>query len=226
MKTSLSASALRKYLGKQVCSLIPDGLFRPKMVSLRDVEAALDKCEHCFSRIRNPSFSDDEGHAFFSHVHADQYATFLVYLSSHIWKTRQDKLVCDRIMYLNRVLHSFMMSYKAKVPDVFWLAHPVGSVIGNADYSDYLYISQNCTINTGDADVDGSPRPKIGKYFTMAVGSTVIGNEEIGSRCSVGANVLLYKKRLKDDTIVINDNGLIRYIVQEDQQSFAQRMFR
>lgn len=226
METSLRSSDLQEYLANQIRSLIPDGLFQKQMVTIQDIDITLDKCEYCFSHIKNSAFSDDTGKTFFSHVHADQYAMFLVYLSNHVWKTQQNIFVCDRIMYVNRVLHSFMMSYKAKIPDIFWLAHPVGSVIGNADYSNYLYISQNCTINTGAPDSDGSLRPKIGKCFTMGAGAALIGTSEIGNRCSLGVNVLLYDQTLLDDSIVINDNGMNRIVVKNNGSCFSDKIFR
>ena len=224
MILSMSERELCSYVCSQISHFIPDSINIKNNLLLSDVSASLEKCSFCFSHIKNNAYRDDNGQTFFSHIHADQYATFLVFLSNHIWKIRGDKLLCDRIMYINRVLHSFMMSYKAKIPDIFWLAHPVGSVIGNADYSDYLYVSQNCTINTGDPDKDGSPTPKIGKYFGMGAGSAVIGNKPIGDRCSLGVNVLLYNKDLKNNTVVINKDGEIIEKINREK-CFSEKMF-
>ena len=33
------------------------------------------------------------------------------------------------------------------MPDIFLLVHPPGSVIGNAEYSNFLTVYQNCTID-------------------------------------------------------------------------------
>lgn len=65
-------------------------------------------------------------------------------------------------MYLNRILNNFMFSYKGKLPNVFLFAHPVGTVLGNADYGEYLVISQDVTINTCK-DENGAFAPQIGK---------------------------------------------------------------
>ena len=115
-----------------------------------------------------------------------------------------------------------MMSYKAKIPDILWLAHPVGSVIGNADYSNYLYISQNCTINT--AGIAGELKPKIGEFFAMGAGSALIGDKNVGKNCSIGANAMVYNMELEDNSIVICDKGEIK-ILHSDKPSFAQKLF-
>lgn len=222
MHLSIEPKDLEKYIFSQISNLIPDSQLKYGQISYADIEKALEKCDFCFKHIKNFAFCNERGETFFSHLHADQYAMFLVYLSNLIWKERQDKIACDRIMYLNRILHSFMMSYKVKVPDIMWLAHPVGSVIGNADYSDYLYISQNCTINTaGNAD---ELKPQIGKFFAMGAGSAVIGDKEIGDYCSIGVNALLYDKPLNDHSIVINCNGSNEIRIKKSL-SFSEKIF-
>ena len=225
INTTITSEELKKYIQSQISHFIPDRIDVMGSLKIEDIRTALDKCEICFSHIKNSAYSDEKGNTFFSYLHADQYATLLAILSCDIWKERQDKKICDRIMYLNRVLHSFMMSYKCHIPNIIWLAHPVGSVIGNAEYSDYLYISQNCTINTGVPSEDGSCTPKIGKYFAMGAGAVVIGNQSIGNNCSIGAGAMLYNQNLDDNSIVINNLGNME-IRKNKGDSFAAKMFK
>lgn len=225
MFTTLNDLELKCYIERQIKYFITDDVYKDGMLTVSDVAIALKKCEKCFFHIKNPAYSDDKGNCFFSHLHADQYSTLLVFLSNYIWCERQDKTICDRLMYLNRVLHSFMMSYKASIPDIFWLAHPIGSIVGNAEYSDYLYISQNCTINTGEKEKDGSFTPKIGKYFAMGAGAILIGNNKIGNNCSIGAGAMLYNQSLEDNTIVVNNCGVME-IKKNNKLSLAQKLFR
>lgn len=223
MQTSLSISELKNYIFSQMKNFIPDNILTDGAITDVDIEYALNKCDFCFKHIKNAAFSNEKKETNFSHLHADQYAMFLVYLSNFIWKDREDRIVCDRIMYLNRILHSFMMSYKAKVPDIFWLAHPIGSVIGNADYSDYLYISQNCTINTA-----GTPeelKPHIGKFFAMGAGAALIGDKDVGDNCSIGVNAMVYNTELKDGSVVICNRGKMKILNRRNNISFAQKLF-
>lgn len=225
INTTITSEELKKYIQSQISHFIPDRIDVMESLKIEDIGKALDKCEICFSHIKNSAYSDENGNTFFSYLHADQYATFLVILACNIWKERQDKNVCDRIMYLNRVLHSFMMSYKCHLPDIFMLGHPVGSVIGNAEYSDYLYISQNCTINTGTVDENGNCTPKIGKYFAMGAGAVLVGDKPIGDNCSIGAGAMLYNTALEDNSIVINNCGSME-IRKSKGISLAQKLFR
>lgn len=90
----------------------------------------------------------------------------------------------------------------------FCLKHPVGSVIGNAIYSDGLTISQNVTINT-------NLNLKIGKGVFLAAGSAIIGGKEIGNRVSIGVNTVVHNKRI--------DSRNINYRIKE--KCFAERVF-
>lgn len=225
INTSITSSELKQYIETQIIHFMPDGIYKNGMIKDNDIQIALDKCENCFKHIINDAYSDEKGNTFFSHLHADQYAMFLEFLANYIWKERAEKNACDHLMYLNRVLHSFMMSYKCHLPNIWLLGHPVGSVIGNAEYSDYLYITQNCTINTGPIAEDGSCTPKIGKYFAMGAGAVLVGDKTIGDNCSIGAGAMLYNTELEDNSIVINNCGKME-IRQSKKMSLAQKLFR
>jgi len=49
-------------------------------------------------------------------------------------------------------MHGIDLFYSVPMPDVFMLVHPVGTVIGKANFSNYLVVYQNCTIGA-DTDV-------------------------------------------------------------------------
>lgn len=194
-------SDLKKYVGKQLHLVFPDGYeFLGEDVD-RAFYRALDRLEHCFSYINNSAYSDETGQTYFSHLHSDQYAQFLYFLSNTLWIESQNKHMCDKIIYLNKLLNGFFFSYKCKLPDIFFLTHPVGSIIGNADYSDFLVISQNVTINTGE-DTSGKLCPKLGKGLYLAAGAKIIGTETVGDRVSVGVDAVLYNQEVENDMVV------------------------
>lgn len=66
---------------------------------------ALARLEICISSIDAPNYHDRFENTLFSHLHADHYATYLYFLSNTIWKEYQEKIISDKIMYLNRSLH-------------------------------------------------------------------------------------------------------------------------
>lgn len=96
----------------------------------------------------------------------------------------------------------FLFLNKGKLPDIFFLTHPVGSVIGNAAYSNFLVIGQNVTINTGENPV-GVTVPKLGKGLYLAAGAKIIGNEPVGNRVSIGVDAFVYEEPVPDDSVVL-----------------------
>lgn len=225
MKLSLPEQELQKYTIRQLETYFPDG----NHIAGRDVEQsfkeALERTENCFRYIKNAAYSDASGMAYLSHLHSDQYAQFLYFWANSLWKLSENKTVCDKLIYLNKALHGFFISYKGKLPDIFFLTHPVGSVIGNACYSDFLVIGQNVTINTGES-TDGSPVPRLGKGLYLGAGAKIIGNEPIGDRVSVGVDAVVYGQPVQDDSVVLRKpDGTILIRKREKEMCKAQQYF-
>ena len=108
---------------------------------------------------------------------------------------------CNKLIFLNKALNGYFFSYKYRLPDVFLFAHPVGSIIGNAGYSDFLVISQNVTINTG-TEQGPDDLPKLGKGLFLGAGAKIIGRKPIGDRVSVGVDAIVYDQAVPDDKVV------------------------
>ena len=118
-------------------------------------------------------------------------------------------------------------SYKCNLPDVFLFAHPVGSIIGNASYSDGLVIFQNVTINTGDDLKGNGDTPKLGRGLFLGAGAKIIGQERIGDRVSIGVDALVYNKKIEDDMVVLRDSVTGEFICRKrvQEQCMAQKYF-
>lgn len=225
MKLSLPKKELQKYTLKQLETYFPDG----HNLNGHDIdvsfEQALERTENCFRYIKNAAYSDGHGTTYFSHLHSDQYAQFLYYWANSLWELSENKAVCDKLIYLNKTLHSFFVSYKGKLPNIFFLTHPVGSVIGNASYSDFLVIGQNVTINTGESP-NNEIIPKLGKGLYLAAGAKIIGNEPIGNRVSIGVDAFVYGQSIPDDSVVLrNPNGSIQIRERKKENCKAQQYF-
>lgn len=226
MKLSLGTTdKLTEYVGRQLDAFFPDNY----RFSGSDIESAmntaLERTEFCFNHIAIPHFNDGDG-VLFSHMHADQYSQFLFFLSNSLWKQSENKPICDKLIYLNRVLHSFFYSYKCHLPDIFIFAHPVGSIIGNAEYSDFLYLSQGVTVNTMTND-QGNPLPRLGKYLFLGAGAKIIGDKTIGDRVSVGVDAVVYNREIPSDHNAIRrEDGTIKIAPRKHKQCAAQNCFR
>lgn len=226
MQLSLQLPELKEYLKIQLASFFPDKY----IMQGKDIDTAFElglyRLENCFKYISFPAYSNAEGQTFFSHLHADQYAQFLYFFSNSLWKISENKPICDKVMYLNRILNNFFFSYKCSLPDVFFLGHPVGTILGNAVYSDFLVVFQNVTINTSE-DEEGNPAPILGKGLFMGAGAKIIGNKPVGNRVSVSVDTVVYNQAIPDDKVVITTKSGDTLIKdRKKDKCMAQNYFR
>jgi serine O-acetyltransferase len=217
LNTSLKKSELKQYIAMQCGNFFPDKY----RFDGEDVDAAMDlallRSEYCFRFIDKPQYNRD-GQVWFDHLHSDQYATFLYFLSNSLWKKSQNKPLCDKLLLLNKALNCFFLSYKCGMPDIFALGHPVGTIIGNAEYSNFLVVSQNVTINTE------TPPTRLGKGVFLAAGANIIGSGIVGDYSSIGIGTTVYKKDIPDNCIAFTDSSGAM-IVKESDRCAAQLFF-
>ena len=153
-----------------------------------------------------------------SHLHADQYATFLYYFANSLWEQSENRPLCDKLLQLNRVLFSCFIPYSSKLPAHFILGHPVGTILlGNMTYSDFLVVLQGVTVGS----VNGSPPPKLGKGLYLGAGAKIIGAASIGDRVSIGVNAVVYKQVVPDDSVVTVRGGGGRLLFGRGQRGNA-----
>jgi len=159
---------------------------------------ALARCEKCFSATPNKYYRTDSA-TMFNPYHSGQYAIFLYYLSRSIFTTHHDvaKSLADRVYYLNRALNAVDLFYEVELPDIFFLDHPVGSVMGRASYGDYFSFAQNCTVGNNKGVY-----PVIGRHVTMMTGSTVIGKSNVGDHVVLSAGSLVKDADIPSGSLV------------------------
>lgn len=225
MELSLERKELLSYIGYQLDNFFPD---KYKLKG-KDVEIAFDlgieRLENCFKYITFPAYCNQKDQTYFSHLHSDQYSQFLYFFSNSLWQVSENKPLCDKLIFLNKTLNGMFFSYKGKLPDVFFLAHPVGTILGNANYDNFLVVFQNVTINT-DIDDFGEPAPKLGKGLFLGAGAKIIGNKPIGDAVSIGVDVLVHNQTISDDKVVIKDaNGNVLIKDRKKEKCMAQNYF-
>jgi serine O-acetyltransferase len=225
MKIDLGKDELKEFIGRQLDTFYPDGYrFEGRDIDIA-YDLALDRLEYCFKHISFPAYGDGKGQTYFSHMHSDQYSTFLYFLSNSLWKQSENKPICDKLIGLNKTLNGLFYSYKGGLPDIFFLAHPVGTIIGNAVYSDFLVIFQNVTINT-DQKEDGSPAPELGKGLFLGAGAKIIGNKPVGDCVSIGVDAVVYNREIPDNSVVIkNEQGVVEVKERKKPNCMAQNYF-
>lgn len=135
-------------------------------------------------------------------LHADEYTSFLVFLSSEAWKDSNIE-IAELAYLLNRRLNHFDCFYSREMPDVFHLEHPIGSVIGQASLGEYLVVYQGVAVG-GDMKLR---YPEIAQGVALFAKSSVIGAAKVGANCAIGAGVQLYAGNVSPGTAISLRHG-------------------
>ena len=94
------------------------------------------------------------------------------------------------------MLNSIDIFYEVKMPDIFLLIHPVGTVLGRADYSNYLIIYQG--VNVGS---NKNIYPTLSKYVTLRPSSSILGNSKMGENSELATGSILIDNNLSKNKI-------------------------
>lgn len=172
-------------------------------------ENALAACEENFSHSGNKYYWQEEDGVRlcrFNPYHAVQYMIFLYYLSHDIYKNANIGQLCDKIYYLNKVLHSVDLFYAIELPAYFGAEHPLGVVMGRAKYNNGLFFYQGCTVG-GTRDKEGNLfYPELGKNVHMYSNSSILGNCHIGNNVNIGAGCIVKNQDVPDNSTVFGQS--------------------
>lgn len=205
MIQSLDTTTLAKYVAQQLNNLLPDFDISGDVL-YPFVKKAIERTEYCFSKI-NIKYFFDGNNVRFNHLNTDQYAMFLYYLSNTIWAEEKDDIMAGKVYYLNKALNGFDAFYEVILPDIFILTHPVGTVLGRGNYSDYFVAYQRVTIG-GNTELD---YPTLGKGVAMYGGSAVIGKCNIRNGCSISFGTIVMERDIPPNMVVFGNHPDIAY---------------
>ena len=170
---------------------------------------AIAVCEENFSHSANKYYlTEVDGVKMyrFNPYHSVQYMTFLYYLSHDIYKNANAGQLCDKIYYLNKILHSVDLFYAIDLPAHFGAEHPLGAVMGRAKYSNGFFFYQGCTVG-GTKDNEGNLYyPEIGENVHMYSNSSILGNCHIGDNVSVGAGCIVKNQDVPSDSTIFGES--------------------
>lgn len=223
MMMSLSENELLDYIIKQVNVFFPDKEVKINNDIENSFRLSLLRLEYCFKFINNSAYTKN-GITIFDHLHTDQYLQFIYFWANTHWRMGYDENFSKKLGNLHRYLSGMFLSYKCELPDIFFIFHSVGTVVGNATYDNFLVISQSVTINTGDT-VEDIKRPVLGKGLYLATHAKIIGNQEIGDYVSIGVEATSYKDNVPTNSVIINIKGENIVKPRKHITCFAQNFF-
>ena len=194
MKLSLEQGQLAAYVGRQLENFFPNGAGSGIAPYL---PRTLERVEHCFSQVRNKYFLDGE-QTRFCHLHSDQYAMFLYFLSNTIWWTDGNEELASAVYCLNKALHAADLFYEVELPDIFLLVHPLGTVLGRGHYANYFVAYQGCTVGSNLEE----EYPVMEESVVLYSGSALIGRCLIRRNTCIAAGTLLMDREMPADRVV------------------------
>ena len=156
----------------------------------------ISRCEYCFSYTKNKYYSCD-GETYFNPYQSAQYTIFLYFFSNTVSQETHNRLLADKLYYLNKIMNGCDLYHEVALPDYFTLDHPVGSVMGRAEYGEGFSFGQNCTVGNNRGIY-----PIIGRNVRMCANSSIIGNCHIGNNVTIGANSGVKDENVPDNCIV------------------------
>lgn len=196
MKASLSAENLVIYVSRQLASFFPDEHHHSAELAAI-IDKTLARLAYCFNHI-DKKYYQENNQAYFNHLNSDHYCSFIYLLSNEAY--RDDAIVlAEKLFYLNKTLNGLDCFYSITLPDIFLFVHPVGTVLGNAEYANYLVVYQNVTV--GSTLAGDYPRFKEGCILYSK--ASVIGDCQLGENVIVGANALVLNSDIKSQHSVV-----------------------
>lgn len=203
----LSRNEIIDLVLKQLGNFFPIGSGSEKFEIQSVANAVFPRLEINFAGSTNKYFSvESEGVRVpqFDPFHSIQWMTFLYYLSHELYLRGSN--LCDKVYYLNKVMHSVDLFYAIELPDVWSAEHPLGSVMGRAKYAKGFFFYQGCTVG-GTNDKNGNDcYPEIEENVTMFANSSILGRCHVGQGSQIGAGALVKNQDIPENSIVFGQS--------------------
>jgi serine O-acetyltransferase len=189
-----------QYVSMQLSSFFPLDEELNKTLLSTYVDMALERLAYCFSSI-NKKYYQNDNVAEFNVLNSDHYAMFLYFLSNTVYRQEGELTLAERLFLLNKSLHGLDAFYSISLPDIFYFVHPLGTVLGHANYSDYFVVYQGCTIGSTVA----GKYPAFSKGVVMYEKSTVIGDCTVGENVIIGSNSSIIDCKIDHNSVVVGN---------------------
>ncbi len=152
----------------------------------------------------NKIYPNSEG---FSIFNTNAYAAFLYHLSHSIGLQggRENVELADKIYYLNKIMNDVEWYWNIELPEHFLCEHPIGSVLGKAEYGDYLCVYQGVTVGANFKN-ETCIYPILDEFVTLYANATVLGSSRIGKHVVVAANAFVMNEKIPDNCVVFGSS--------------------
>jgi serine O-acetyltransferase len=219
MILSLTVSEIKEYVSTQLNNFFPDKNYVKPMDFNGILDLTLDKLDYCFNKMIIDRYKKEQ--TIFNHLYSDQYLIFLWFLSNSVWSIKNNDNLANKIYYLNKSLHAFDCLYDTKLPDIFYVAHGIGTMLGKAKYSNYFVVFQGCTVGAWNGIY-----PSFGEGVALAANTSVIGNCKIDNRVTISSNTSIFNKNIPSNSIVYNNPESGQLFIRDTDFHFVDKVFK
>ena len=191
---------------------------------LRAVPQTLQSLDRCFYGLPNKRFFNGK-ESVFSPYMTIHWMLFLYRLSRFLY-LEGNVSSADKVYYLNKILHANDWFYAIDLPDHFLCEHPLGSVLGRAQYGDYFFVYQGTTIG-GNRSKGILSYPTIGTNVILFANATVLGNTKIGNNVVISAGTYMINESIPDNCLVFgrSPNIAIKQKTKKEIQSYTNHIW-
>lgn len=151
----------------------------------------------------------------FSPYMSVQWMNFLYRLSRILFE--KESSAADQVYYLNKIMHSVDWFYAVDLPIHFHCEHPVGSVLGRAQYGDYFFVYQGTTVG-GNRTKGKLSYPVIGNNVILFSNSSVLGASNIGNNVVVSAGTYIINQKIPDNCVVFGRSPDLTIKVKSEEE--------
>ena len=110
------------------------------------LDKVLDRVGKCLQGVDNKCFKDEFFFWGGNPFHSVQYMTFLYIMANELYRNGVSSTLSDKLYYQNKTKNGLDMFYAIELPEVWSAEHPVGSVLGRAQYGNGFFFYQGCIV--------------------------------------------------------------------------------
>ena len=110
--------------------------------------------------------------------------------------------------------------YDTELPDIFYISHGIGTMLGKAIYGNFFIAMHGCTVGTYNGK-----SPVIGKGVTLTAHSSIIGNCNIGNNVSISNYTSVFERDIPENTLVYTDSNTGQITLKPSRSTFAKQVF-
>ena len=132
----------------------------------------------------------------------------------------------DQVYYLNKIMHGVDWFYAIDLPEHFSCEHPLGSVLGRANYGDYLFVYQGTTVG-GNRRNNKLYYPTLGNNVILFANATVLGDTHIGNNVVISADSYLLNETIPDNSIAFgtSPNIVVKRKSEDEIKQYTQHIW-